>query len=107
MDLSTVIGIFNLLVGLMLTASILLMVGGLILWSVRLGIMPSYRDEAIKLMQWAVAILFVLVFLLYIAQFVQTHRALTMMLIGTAIVAIIAYFVANVMLAGGDKKEEH
>ena len=61
MDLTTVIAIFNILVGLMLVMSILMLMGGLGTWYVRLGTSPTYRDEAIKMMQWGVATLFVLV----------------------------------------------
>lgn len=107
MDFTTIIGLFNIIVGLMLTASILIMGGGLALWYIRLGPSPSYRDEAIKMMQWAVAILFVLVMLLYVAQFVQTHRALTVMVVTAALAAAVAYFVATQVLAGGGEEEEH
>ncbi len=107
MDLSTIVGLFNIIVGLMLVAAILVMGGGLALWYVRLGPSPSYRDEAIHAMEWAVAILFVLVVLLYIAQFVQTHMALTMMLIAVTVAAAIAYFVATEVLANKGEEEEH
>jgi hypothetical protein len=106
MDIGTVVGLFNIIVGLMLVAAILFMGGGLALWYVRLGVSPSYRDEAIEMMQWAVSILFVLVVLLWVAKFVQTHKALTMMAIGAVIAAMIVYFVAAQSLSGGGEGEE-
>lgn len=107
MDLSTVIALFNIVVGLMLVISILAMGGGLMLWYVRLGTSPTYRDEAIDYMRWAVAILFVLVVLLGVAQFVQTHMAMSMLAIGAVVFAAIAYFVATQLMGGGGEEEEH
>lgn len=107
MDLSTVTALFNIVVGLMLSAAVLAMVGGLGLWYVRLGTWPTYRDTAIEMMQWGVAILFVLVVLLGVAQYVQTHMALSMMIVGAILAAIVAYFVGTSLLSGGAKEEEH
>lgn len=107
MDLSTVIALFNIIVGLMLVLSILFMGGGLMLWYVRLGTSPTYRDEAIDLMRWGVSILFVLVVLLGVAQYVQTHMAISMLVIGAVIAAAIAYFVGTQLMSGGGGEEEH
>jgi hypothetical protein len=107
MALETVIALFNIVVGLMLVGSVLLMIGGLILWYVRLGTYPTYRDQAIEMMEWAVAILFVLAVLLGIAQFVQTHMALAMMLIGAAVALVVLYAVGSSFFAGGEEEHEH
>lgn len=105
--LATIIALFNILVGVMLTTSIVMMVAGLMVWYVRLGTYPTYRDQAISMMQWGVAILFVLVVLLGVAQFVQTHMSLSMLLIGAVVAAAIAYFVITTMVSAGGKEEEH
>lgn len=107
MDISTVVGLFNIVVGLMVVAAFLMMGGGLALWYVRLGLFPSYRDEAIKMMQWGVAILFVLVILLWVAQFVQTHKALATMLVIAVVAAAVAYFVVTQVLTSSGEEEEH
>ena len=52
---------FNVLVGLMLTAAFLSFGTGAVLWAARLGTYPTYRDEGIRYMMWGVVILFVLV----------------------------------------------
>jgi amino acid transporter len=108
MDITTLVGLFNVVVGLMLTASILAMCGGLMLWYIRWGPSPSYRDDAIDIMQWGVAILFVLVVLLYVAQFVQENQALVTMVAVVFIVALVAYFIAKEALSSGkvEKKKE-
>lgn len=108
MGLPTVIALFNIVVGMMLVSSMLLMGGGLMLWYVRLGTYPTYRDRAIDMMQWAVAILFVLVVLLGVAQYVQTHMAVAVFALGTLIAAAVAYMVVTTMLAsGGGEEEKH
>jgi hypothetical protein len=107
MGLATIIALFNIVVGMMLVVSLLLMGGGLMLWYVRLGTYPTYRDDAIVMMQWAVAILFVIVVLLGVAQYVQTHMALSVMVIGAIIAAAVAYFVVTNLVAGGGEEEEH
>ena len=77
------------------------------LWYVRLGTWPTYRDEAIAFMQWGVAILFVLVVLLGVAQFVQTHMAASMVAIGAVVAAIVVYFVGTTLMSNGSEEEEH
>ena len=107
MDLYTVIALFNIVVGLMLVLSFLMMGGGLMLWYVRLGTWPTYRDEAIGYMQWAVSILFVLVVLLGVAQFVQAHKAVSMLAIGAGVAAIVVYFIGTELMSSGGEEEEH
>lgn len=106
MGLDTVIALFNMVVGLMLVASILFMAGGLALWYVRLGTWPTYRDDAIEYLQWGVAIIFVLVVLLSVAQYVQTHMALSLMVIGAILAAAVVYVVGTTMLGGGEEEHE-
>ena len=91
----------------MLVMSILLMMAGLGLWYVRLGTSPTYRDDAIQMMQWGVELLFVLVVLLSVAQYVQTHMAVSMMAIGAVVAAIVVYFVGTNLMSGGGEEEEH
>lgn len=107
MDLSTVTALFNIVVGLMLVAAFLAMVGGLMQWYVRLGTWPTYRDDSIKIMEWGVAILFVLVVLLGVAQYVQTHMAVSMMALGAVVAAIAVYVVGTTFLSGKGEEEEH
>ncbi len=105
MPLSTVIALFNIVVGLMVVASVLLMVGGLGLWYVRLGTYPTHRDTAINMMKWAVSILFVLVVLLSVAQYVQTHMAVSLIAIALIAVAGVVYYVAAHSSSGADDEE--
>ena len=106
-----VIGLFNIFVGLMLTVALLTSFLGFFLWLCRLGTWPTYRTEAIKIMEWSVVILFVLVVLLAIVQFFQYHPKeagwVVSVIVGLVIIWIILYLAAH---SGGGKKkgaEEH
>ena len=105
--LSSVAGVFNIFVGLMLVAAFLLFFGGLVVWFMRLGTWPTYRDEAIRYMEWAVAILFMLVVLLAIEQFVQDHTAVASTVLGFIIVGLVAWVVFTVATAESPSEEKH
>lgn len=67
--ISQMIGLFNILVGLMLVSAFLAMCGGFIVYLVRMG--NNNRDEGLNYMMWGVTILFVLIILLAVVQLVQ------------------------------------
>ncbi len=102
------IGLFNIFVGIMLTVAFLTYGLGFILWLCRLGTWPTYRTEAIKIMEWSVVILFVLVVVLAIVQFFQYHPKeaawVISIIVGIIIIWVILYLAAH---SGGAKKEEH
>ena len=102
------IGIFNVFVGLMLTVALFTYGWGFILWVCRLGTWPSYRTEAVKIMEWSVVILFVLVILMAIVQFFQNHPRqatyVVSLIVGVIIIWVIVYLAAH--SGGGEKKKE-
>ena len=105
--LSQVSGVFNIMVGLMLVAAFLFFFGGLGMWFTRLGTYPTYRDDAIELMQWGVGILFVLAVLLAVVQFVQTHAALASLIVGILVVIGVALVVVSVSQMKGEEDKRH
>lgn len=102
--LALISGLFNIFVGLMLVAAVLLFFGGLIGWYLRRGPYPSYRDEMIRVLQWSVAILFVLVVMLGAIRFVQTYQAAAAFMMG--IVIFIGAVWAVVTLATSAPKKD-
>ena len=91
--LTQIVGLFNIFVGLMLTASVLFLGGGLMSWFGRLGTSPTYRDDALKTMQIGVEILFSLIIILLLSQFVQEHTASAVFVLGLVILAFIAWLI--------------
>lgn len=105
--LTDIAGLFNIFVGLMLVAALIAYGGGFIVWATRLGSWPSPRDEAIRIMMWAPAILFTLVVLLAVVQFFQNHpRAGAYILSTLALLVVIAVIVYLALHAGAEKDEK-
>jgi len=100
-------GLFNVFVGLMLVSAMLAYGIGFVVWAVRLGTWPTYRTEAIKIMEWSVVILFVLVVLLAIVQFFQNHPRTAGMIISFIVAAILIWIIVVLAAKSGGEKEEH
>lgn len=100
-----VFGLFNIFVGLMVTAAILTFVTGFVVWVVRLGIIG--RQEGIRIMEWGVVILFVLVVLLAFVQYFTSHSQAVALLIAAVAAIFIGWIVIQVIKGGGEAKEEH
>jgi predicted small integral membrane protein len=101
-------GLFYIIVGLTLVASILLMVGGISMWFVRLGTADTYRDEAIEIMEWGIATLFTLILVLGVVEFIQRHTQTVLYIIGIAVILLVIWLVitSGALKGGGEKKEE-
>lgn len=109
LSLPQFLGLFNIIAGLMLTLSILLLGTGIIMWFVRLGTVGTYRSEAIDIMMWAVGVLFTLILMLLLVRFFQDHTAQAMYILGFIIIGALVYFGVTTSGGGVDKdaKEEH
>lgn len=107
---SQLAGLFYIIVGLAVAASVLLMGGGFIMWIARLGTWPTYRDDAIRLMEWGVATLFTLIVVLGIVEFIQTHTSLTLYIVSVVVIVLVIWIIITSGLLsegfGGGKKEE-
>lgn len=101
-----VIGLFNIFVGLMLTVALFTYFLGFFLWLTRLGTWPTYRTEAIKIMEWSVVILFVLVVLLAIVQFFQFHPREAAFVVSVLVAIIIVWIILYLASRPKEKKKE-
>ena len=101
---SQVLGMFNVVVGLMLVSSILLFGMGFGTWMVRLG--RKDRDEGIDNMGKGLTVLFVLIVLLTIVQFFQKHTDAALYVIAFVFFIIIAAIVITIIRTPA-KEEEH
>ncbi|HWP61040.1 MAG TPA: hypothetical protein VN495_00345 [Candidatus Paceibacterota bacterium] len=90
-----VLGYFNLLVGLMLTASILLFCGGFAQYLSRLGTWPTYRDDSVNMMKAGVATLFTLIVLLAIQQFLSTHLLVAVSIVALIVIIAVVWVIAK------------
>ena len=104
--LAGVTGFFNIFVGLVLTVALVTYGIGAVIWIVRLGTWPSYRTEAIKILEWSVVILFVLVVLLLIVQFFRDHPTASSYLIAVVLLALLLWAILALVKQPPAKKEE-
>lgn len=104
--ISQAVGLFNVFVGLMLTAALLAYGIGFVVWITRLGTWPSYRTEAIKIMEWSVVILFVLVVLLGIVQFFQNHPRAAAYTVSVIVILLVGGVILFLAAKGGEKHEK-
>lgn len=103
-----IVGVFNVFVGLMLTVALITYATGFAMWWIRLGTWPSYRTEAVRIMEWAVMILFTLVVLLGIVQFFQGHPHEATYVISAVVIALIIWAVLYLAAhSGGGGEKEH
>lgn len=94
--------LFNIFVGLLLTASLLTYGLGFVVWVTRLGTWPTYRTQGVKIMEWAVAQLFVLIVLLMVVQFFRDHPTAAARTVALIIILAAAWAILYTMT----KKEE-
>lgn len=90
-----IVGLFNIIAGFMFVASIATFVGGIISYMVDFG--NQERLKGIHLMEWGVAILFVLVVLLGAVQFVQSHQGTANVIVATIVIIGAAAIVLMVL----------
>ncbi len=99
----------NTFVGIYLTIILLTLGTGLFLYFGRLGTWPSNRDEAIIVFEWTVVMLFTLVVIVAVAQFIERDPQFAMRILGfVAACAFIALLAWAVKTSGSaeEKKPE-
>jgi len=98
--------LFNIFVGLMLTLALLVFFGGLMVYFTRLGTWPNNRDAALKIMEWGVGILFVLIIILAIVQFFQQYPFIAGVVVGGIVLLTLGYFIFNAMRASAKAEKK-
>jgi hypothetical protein len=104
MTLPQFLGLLNVFVGLFIVASVLLFGSGLWVWAVRLG--TIHRDVGVKLMEWGVVVLFVLIVLLGVARLIERHTVVVAYAAGIIVLIVIALFVLSALQKSAEKKKE-
>lgn len=102
-SLSAVIGLFNIIVGLMLVAAFLMFFGGLAGYLTRLGLVG--REQGLHYMNWGVTILFVLIILIGIVQFFQFHPEVMFAILAFVVIAAVIWVVVKSLQEGGEEAE--
>lgn len=98
-------GLFNIVAGLLLVAALLTFGGGLVSYFGRLAL--AKRDESLITMQWGVRLMFVLVLMLGIVEFIQLHTALVLQLLAVAVLIGLIYTIMLVVKSSGESEDKH
>jgi len=96
-------GFFNIIVGLMLVASLLLFFGGFIAYLTRLGL--ENRMDGLKYMYYGISVLFVLIVLLAIVHYLQFNPTVVFVIVAIVIVIFGAWAAIQISQAGGEEEE--
>lgn len=91
------LGLFHIVFGLLLTFTLLIFGTGLVVYLARFNTWPSHREAAIVILEWGVAMLFMLVVLLAIVNFFQNHSAIALPILAFIIVVIVAIIIIKVV----------
>jgi len=93
------LGLFHIVFGLLLTFTLLIFGTGLVVYLSRFNTWPSHREAAIVILEWGVAMLFMLVVLLAIVNFFQNHGDIALPILAFIIIVIVAIVIIRVMAA--------
>ena len=97
-------GLFYVSVGILLAFTLGIFVVGIGIWIARFNTWPSHRETAIRILEWAVSMLFVLILLIALVYFIQRHSTIALSILG--FIAIIAVLVLIASVAAGAKKKK-
>ena len=99
-SVSKILGYLEIFVGLFLTASIIIFVGAVIVYFTRYG--TPRRGDVFPFMEWAIAIVFVLIVLLGLIEFFREHTKTALYVLG---VIFFFLFVKILMVAAREKSK--
>lgn len=91
-----VVGLFHIAVGLILTFIVLLFITGFAVYVARFNTWPSYRDNMIRVLEWAVVMLFVLLVVLSIVNAIQHHGEVALPIIAFLIIVAVIFIAIRV-----------
>ena len=104
-SIGQVFGLLDIVAGLLLVAALLTFGAGLSTYFSRLAL--AKRNESILTLEWGVRLLFVLVLVLGIVEYVQQHTALVLQILAVAVVLAIVYVVFQIAQSSGAGEDEH
>jgi|SRR3989344_4778759 len=104
LTLTQMVGLFHVVVGILLTFTLLIFATGIGMYIARLNTWPSHRETAIRVLEWAVAMLFVLIVLITIVSLIQRHGAFALVVLAFIVIVGLALLVLRTATQGRKKK---
>lgn len=100
------LGYFEIVMGLFVAISVVVFVGALIVYFIRLG--TVHREDTFVYMYFSITTVFILSIILAVIKFLQTHTAITLYVIATIIFIIAATIIIRIAsIKTEEKREEH
>lgn len=103
LTLPQAIGFFHIAVGLILTGIVLLFITGFGVYVARFNTWPTHRDAAIRVLEWATVMLFVLIVVLAIVNAIQHHGDIALPILAFLIIVVVAFFAIRFFAAARKK----
>ncbi|OGG73940.1 hypothetical protein A3A40_01275 [Candidatus Kaiserbacteria bacterium RIFCSPLOWO2_01_FULL_54_20] len=104
LTLVQVVGLFYVAVGILVSFTLGIFVVGIGIWIARFNTWPSHRETAIRILEWAVSMLFVLILLVALVYFIQRHSVIALSILG--FIAVVAMLILIAVVAAGAKKKK-
>lgn len=105
LTLVQVLGVFHLLVGLFVVVTFFTFATGVFVYIVRLGTWPTHRDTAIKVLEWAIAMMFILILLIALVYLFQSYSRIALTILGVIVIIGVVILIARMASVGGKKKK--
>jgi cytochrome bd-type quinol oxidase subunit 2 len=99
MTLVQFFGFLNIFVGVFLTLALILYGAAVIVYFTRYG--TPHRDESLKLIEFGLTILFILIILLGVVQYFQSHPGNMTYIVGTIIFLLVIWLIIYAYSGGG------
>lgn len=104
MELTQIVGLFNIAIGVLFVLSLLYFLGGFGAWVLLLG--REHRSDAVEYMKTGVEMLFTLVVLLYGVQMFQKHPAIATTIVAGVVIIFIAWHVIPDLMAPAEEPKK-
>ncbi|QQG37738.1 MAG: hypothetical protein HYS26_03890 [Candidatus Kaiserbacteria bacterium] len=105
MTVPQLLGLFYLFVGLFLVAILLTFAAGFFVYLARLGTWPTHRETAIRVLEWAVTMAFVLIVLLGLVRLFHWYTQQALFVLGVLLIGAMAVVILRTAAAPKKKKE--
>lgn len=86
LTISQIAGLFHMVFGLFIVFTFLIFGAGVSIWAARFNTWPNHRDQAIKVLQWAVGLIFILMLLVGLVQFVQRYTSIALTILAAIVI---------------------
>ncbi len=86
------VALINVFLGVYMTVMLLMLCAGIAMYIGRIGTWPSNRDEAIRVFEWVVAMMFTLVVIVAVGKFVDRNPVIASRIAGVCVFGVVVWW---------------